>query len=346
MKTLGNRAIVAELAWLRERRILTADQALLIGERYPTGRWDIAVLIRWFTILGAVTAGVGVVLSASNLAMAIHLGEAALAGTVVGLIVLARWLIRAKGLVKTAAAVEMVSGFALQGLLFLVAYDVAPGGDNWPALVGIQAASLAVLAYVLRNRLVLIHACVCFFTFFGGETGYVSGYGAYWLKMTYPVRFLAAGAVFLAIAWAHAVRLTGAFQSFSRVYAHFGLLIIHLALWFLSLFGWFGARVRWNDTDGERLLFSALWAGVSVACLWLAGTIGKRMLRGYGLTFLIIDAYTFYFQFIVARSGEAWFVHLLLVGSSLVALGFWLERRLKHPDPQVGLNDASSADVD
>lgn len=37
--------------------------------------------------------------------------------------------------------------------------------------------------------------------------------------------------------------------------------------------------------------------------------MGLRRLRGYSPTFLIINVYTFYFQFVVANSVEAWFVH-------------------------------------
>ena len=105
---------------------------------------------------------------------------------------------------KAGAALEMTGGFALQGLIFVLAVDFSHGSKNWPALIGIQSLALAILGYALKNRLVLIHAAVCFFVFFGGETGYESGWGAYWLSMTYPVRFLAVGFVFLAIAWLHA----------------------------------------------------------------------------------------------------------------------------------------------
>jgi len=44
--------------------------------------------------------------------------------------------------------------------------------------------------------------------------------------------------------------------------------------------------------------------------------------------FLIINVYTFYFQFVAARSPEFWWGHMLLVGGSLLALGFQMERRL------------------
>lgn len=325
-----NRRINAELDSLVAQNILSAREAHKIAERYPTTPWDVLILVRWFTILGAVAAGAGAVILAKEYVKAIHLAEVGLSLATVALIWLGRYLARAKDLFKTGAALEMAAGFALQGLIFVLAIDFSHGSKNWPALVGIQSLALATLAYALKNRLVLIHAGVCFYVFFGGETGYDSGWGAYWLEMTYPIRFLAMGFVFLTIASLHAAVFQRAYQNFSRVYAHLGLIDINFALWFLSVFGYFDHTVRWNASDGERVAFSALWALVSLLSLWLAGTIGQGILKSYGMTFLIINVYTFYFQFVVDKSGSLWWLHLLLVGGSLVWLGFALERRLRR----------------
>jgi len=328
-----NRRMEAEIELLASQEILTPAQARRVAERYPATQWDVLVLVRWFTILGAVTAGAGLVILSKEYVSALRLGEIGLAIATVGFIVLGRYLERSRGLEKTGAALEMAGGFALQGLTSLLAIDFSTGSKNWPALVGIQSALLAALAYALRNRLILTHASVCFFVFFGAETGYVSGWGMYWLGLTYPVRFLLAGIAFLCVAWIHAVAMRGAYQSFSRVYAHLGLLDIHLALWFLSVFGYFEKYVSWSEHSAERLIFSFIWAVVSVGSIFLTGATGQRILRSYGLTFLVINLYTFYFQFVIANSVELWWLHLLLVGGSLVGVGFMLERNLRQKAP-------------
>ncbi len=112
------------------------------------------------------------------------------------------------------------------------------------------------------------------------------------------------------------------------MYAHFGLLVIRLALWFLSLFGYFESNITWTDNNAERLLFSFLWGLVSVACIALAGGIGQPVLKSYGITLLVINVYTFYFQFVAAKTAEVWWLHLLLMGGSLVFVGFALEKYL------------------
>jgi hypothetical protein len=110
--------------------------------------------------------------------------------------------------------------------------------------------------------------------------------------------------------------------------------VLNLALWFFALFGYFDGTdyFRWTGKETERVLFSTVWAAVGFASLLLGARFQLKLARGYGLTFLVIDLYTFYFQFIAAHSFELWFVHLLLVGGSMVAGGLWLERRLKSAD--------------
>jgi hypothetical protein len=327
-----NIGVVSELIAMQSAGVLDAKQLQALSERYPVGRWNVVTLVRWFTVLGVLCAGAGTVILATELVNALRLGEAGLALACGLLIVFAR-TVRSRSMTKTAAAMELGGGFALQGLATALAIDLSTGSDNWPALIGVHSVLLLVLAYVLNNRLVLIHATACLFIWFGGETGYISGWGAYYLGMTYPVRFLGAALVALGIAYVH-FRFIARYQHFSRVWAHFGTLIGHLSLWFLSVFGYFEEQVRWSGNEGERVAFSALWAAVSVACMVGGAKLGQAMLRGYGLVFLIINVYTFYFQFVVTRSADAWFFHLLLVGGTMVGIGFWLERKLRpRPSP-------------
>jgi hypothetical protein len=324
-----HRKVRSELAALVAQGLLTYEQAWRIAERYPVARWDLASLARWFTLLGAVAMGVGLLLLAPKLMDVQLLVEVGLAVASVGLLALGVWLERYKQRVRMGAALQLLGAMALQGLTVALAVHYSQNSGDWPALVGLDAVLLLGLAYALRSRLILIYACVNLFVWFGGRTGYISGWGAYWLGMTWPLRFTVAGVVSLVVAWAHYRWLRGALQGFSRVWAHFGLLILHLSLWFMAVFGYFEERVRWSSPPGERVAFSVLWAAVAGACVWGSTQVGLRMLRGYGLTFLVINLYTFYFQFIVFGSEDWWFLHLLLVGGSLLGLGFWLERRLR-----------------
>src|ERR1700722_17496599 len=142
MRQASNRKIAAELDDLSLRGVLTAEQCRRIKERYPVENWDVLVLVRWFTILGGVSAGVGFVLAAREIFNVVRLTETLLFAATIGLILLARWMTRARGLDRSAAAVEMMAGFALQGLTFALAIDFSSGSHNWPALIGVQTLLL------------------------------------------------------------------------------------------------------------------------------------------------------------------------------------------------------------
>jgi hypothetical protein len=326
-----HRRIHAELDRLVGAGILTQVARDRIGERYATGPVDLAVLARWFTLLGALSMAAGVTLLVHEHAgmwVAVEGGLSLLGAALLG----GGWILRRRrAMVRTGSVLELLGGMAWQGLVVALAIHHSTGSKNWPALVGMLCVLAAAVAYAIGNRLLLVLAGVEAFVWFGGETGYASGWGAWWLGMTYPARFLAAGLAFLAVAWVHARRIPPPWQGFSRVYAHLGMLDLHLALWFLAVFGWFDDVDRWSGTTGERLLFSLVWGAVSIGCVLAASRLGLRLLRGYGLTFLLIDVYTFYFQFVAWRSPEAWFVHLLILGGGLVAGGMLLERQLREP---------------
>ena len=326
-----NQSIHSELDELVARDILDANQAATLKERYPTTAWDFLVLIRAFIVLGVLTAITGLIILVREYMNWWLISESGL--FMISMLSLASGYQAKKhrAIPILGESLELTGAVALQGLTVVLAIHYYTGSKNWPALLGLDSLLMIILAYITANRLVLWYACANFFFYFGAETGYVSGWGAYYLGMTYPVRFLAAGAATLVLSWLHGLVIRGRWAKFSRIYAHFGLLITNLAFWFLSLFGYYkDSNVRWSDTNGERLVFSFLWAFVSVASIFAGAKIGLRLLRGYGLTFLIINLYTFYFQFVIANTGSFWFLHLLLIGGSLLWLGFHLERGIRN----------------
>jgi hypothetical protein len=320
--------VLSELDTLAALGILTADQVAQLKERYPTTTWDFMALVRAFTVLGLATAISGLVILVREHLNWWLLSETALAVVGGGLLVLGHLLRHRRALPAFGECAEMAGAMALQGLTVVLANHYSTGSDNWPGLEGLDTLMLVALAYITASRLVLWYACINFFFWFGAQTGYMSGWGCYWLGMTYPVRFLGAGGATLVLSWLHSMLIRGRWAKFGRVYAHFGMLVTNLALWFLALFGYYEKYDSpRSDSSGQRLLYSLLWAVVSAASLFAGARYGLRLLRGYGLTFLIINIYTFYFQFVAAQSGEFWFVHMLAVGGSLLWLGFHLEKK-------------------
>jgi len=75
-----------------------------------------------------------------------------------------------------------------------------------------------------------------------------------------------------------------------------GVFFAEMALWLLSLFGSFGDIHSYHrSTAAELWAFNLLWAGMNALLLWLGGRFRRCTLRGYAITFLIIQGYTEYF---------------------------------------------------
>lgn len=308
-----------------------------LSARYPTTTWDWTSLGRWFGVFGAISLAVGIGLFARewieftvvNLAWGLGL-------LVVVLFTLSLKLDRAR-FTMTRLSLQLCGSLTLIALTFALGYIFSTGSGNWPALLLIDLVILIPLAYILRNVLILILSAVVFFTWFGGFTGYSSGWGAYWFGMNYPLRFLMAGIVIILVGLLHRVNensLLSNYREFYKVWLSAGLFFSEMALWLLSLFGNFNLEEsRWhNESAGGLLLFNLLWAGLNIGLLFLGAKYLMRMLRGYGVTFLIIQGYTLFFWHVYGQLGFT--LGSAVAGASALWLVVWFERQKRTGSDQ------------
>ena len=330
-----NRRVRRELDELLREGVLNPAIHQKLRERYPTEGWDWRSLGRWFLIFGAVSVMAGLVILGRTLfaftltKLAVVLGIATLASFGGG-----QWLKRARPLlIWTGLSVELLGGLLLIGLTFTLGAIYSTGSGNWPALLLLDLVLLIGLGYALRNGLLLVLSAVVFFSWFGGFTGYASGWGAYWFGMNYPLRFLIAAIAMIAVAVIHQQSEVGPlarYRGFCKVWLSAGLFFAEMALWLLSLFGNFDLARDWwyRASAAELVLFNALWAGLNTALVWLGARWAMRMLTGYGVTFLVIQIYTLFFAHLAAHLGVL--LSLLIVGGGALALTFWLEQRRRE----------------
>ena len=330
-----NRRVRRELDELLREGVLDVALHDRLRERYPTEGWDWRSLGRWFLIFGAISvmAGLGILarqwfdFTLTKLALIQAIATLASFGG-------AQWIKRAyPALAWSAASIELLGGLGLIGLTFTLGAIFSSGSGNWPALLLIDLLVLLALSYALRNALLLVLSAIVFFCWFGGFTGYASGWGAYWFGMGYPLRFLMAAAAIIAIAVIHQQSEKGAlapFRGFCKIWLSSGLFFAKMALWLLSLFGNFDLETdRWRLAHGAELFFfNGLWAMLNVALIVLGARLMMRMLTGYGATFLTIQIYTLFFAHLANDFGLP--LSLLIAGGGALALTFYLERRRRE----------------
>ncbi len=170
------------------------------------------------------------------------------------------------------------------------------GSGRVSVLLLFAALLYGAIGWFSRSGLVWWFALLSLGNAFGAETGYLSGWGAYWLGMSYPIRFIAFGAVLIAAALL--LRPLLAQRGLQRVSLAMGLLYLFIALWLLSIFGNYGDLDSWYRARQIELFhWSLLFGLAALAAIWLGLKHDDAMLRGFGLTFLGINLYTRLFEF-------------------------------------------------
>lgn len=327
-----NRHMLRELDALRREGLLDAEGHAVLSARYPVGVWDWRSLGRWFLIFGIISVVAGVGLIAHELFQFTLQKLAVVLAVLMASALAASWRLRLRTLHWAPRAAELGGGLLLIGLTFTLGYIYSTGSGNWPALLLIDLVLLLPLAYLLNNVLLLVLTLVVFFSWFGGVTGYVSGWGEYFFGMNYPLRFALAGAVIVLFGFAHRRAEAGPltrYQGFFLVWLSGGVFFTEMALWLLSLFGNFGAiDASYHSTAAELWLFNLVWVGVNGLLLWLGGRFRLRMLRGYAITFLIIQGYTQYFWHVAPAFGIVF--GTFVAGAIAFGLLRWLEGS-RHP---------------
>jgi len=326
-------AIRREVATLLREQIIDASTYSSLMEHYPATRWDFSTLGRWFLFFGALSLAAGVLilgttifeLTLDNLAIALAL--------FIAVCFYSAMRLGARGLAMAKRALELLGVLTIIGLTFTLGIIFSSGSGNWPALLLIDLLILLPLAYLLRNVLILVLNVIVFFTWFGGVTGYVSGWGAYFFGMNYPLRFLIAGLLMVGMSVVHRraeqCRLRS-YDGFFKVWLSGGIFFSEMALWLMSLFGNYGSIFsHYIDSAGELILFNALWTSFNATLLWASARFRLRMLRGYAMTFLIIQAYTLYFWKIAGQLGAT--MATFVAGAATLALVVALEsKRRSH----------------
>lgn len=207
-------------------------------------------------------------------------------------------------------------------MLWQVGEKLDNGSGHVAPLFLLGCAIYGLIGFFGRSGLVWLFFLLSLGNWFGAETGYMSGWGAYWLGMNYPIRFVLFGAVLLLACYL----LKGWLQQrrLFTVSKAMGLTWLFIALWIMSIFGNYDID-SWSAVTREALLpWALLFAVAAGICLWISFKTDDGMLRGFGLTFLAINLYTRFFEYFWDSLHKVLFFLILAV--SLAVLGRYAEK--------------------
>jgi len=190
------------------------------------------------------------------------------------------------------------------------------GSGHFSLLILLSAIIYGILGLWFPSKLVWIFSLLSIGGWMGTETGYMSGWGAYYLGMNYPLRFVLFGLVLTAS--------SGAFNKWRfrseellRPTRAMGLLNLFIALWIMSIFGNYGDMHVWEQVKQIELFHWSLLFGIAaIISIYHGIKEDDGMTRGFGITFLFINLYTRFFEYFWDNTHKAIFFAIL-------AVSFW-----------------------
>jgi hypothetical protein len=210
------------------------------------------------------------------------------------------------------------------------------GSGHFSILLLLAAIVYGLLGLWFPSTLIWIFALLSLGSWLGAETGYMSGWGAYYLGMNYPLRFVFLGAA-LTLA-ASAFSAWPIRQNFQKPTRTLGLLYLFIALWIMSIFGNYGdVDVWYRVRQWELLPWSLLFAVAALLAVGHGIKTDDSLTRGFGITFFFINLYTRFFEYFWDQLHKAIFFALLAVSFWLVgsrAESIWNLGRLKRLDKE------------
>lgn len=209
------------------------------------------------------------------------------------------------------------------GAVYQLGRAIDTGSGHFSVLLLLSSLIYGVLGFYLRSTLIWLFALLSLGSWLGAETGYMSGWGAYYLGMNYPLRFVLFGGILTVIALAleHKTWLKHVF----RTTLVMGLSYMFIALWIMSIFGNYGDETSWRSVRQIELFhWSILFALASAAAIYHGLRHDNGITKGFGITFLLINLYTRFFEYFWDTTHKALFFGLLAV--SLWYLGSRAEK--------------------
>ena len=85
---------------------------------------------------------------------------------------------------------------------------------------------------------------------------------------------------------------------------------------------------KFESSGSELLSYNLLWGVCNVFIIWLGSVRAVRMLLGYGVTFLLIQLYTIFFQYLAAALGPL--LSTFFAGFITLFLAMYLENYRKN----------------
>jgi hypothetical protein len=212
-------------------------------------------------------------------------------------------------------AILFLGVLATAGAIYQLGMALDTGSGHFSILLLLSFLVYGMLGIAVDSNLIWVFALASLGSWMGTETGYMSGWGAYYLGMNFPLRFVLFGGILTAAAFT--LETHPKTQRFYRSTLTMGLLYLFIALWIMSIFGNYGDMQAWERAKQIELFhWSILFGLVACGAIYHGLKYDNGITKGFGLTFLFINLYTRFFELFWNSIHKAIFFALL-------GISFW-----------------------
>ncbi|MCF8009376.1 MAG: DUF2157 domain-containing protein [Halanaerobiales bacterium] len=328
-----DKIILKEIEEWHNKDIIEEGLYRRLSSMYQENEWDFTTIIKWALIIGAVMIGIGLISFISFVIQSIIfailiLSALSLSGYYYGFKLKQRDF--KYYFPKTGNALIAISSLLLGADIFAINRFLFNEGIYWTTLILVISIIYLFIAYFKENTLVLVFSLLGFAAWFGAETGYMSGWGAYYLGLNYPMRFAVISPIIILIGYFHKKLDLSVPESFIRTYYSFGLLFVNLSLWILSIFGHQGGLDNWGFSSNniELIFFSIVWLTADAIIFLIGAKFKDKMFVGYAVTFIILNLYTRYFEYFWDKMYKSLF--FIVLGGISIIIGLYFEKKLSN----------------
>jgi hypothetical protein len=234
-------------------------------------------------------------------------------------------------------AIFFLGILSVAGSIAFLGKAVDTGSGHFSLLILLATLVYGALAVLFPSKLIWLFSILSLGGWLGTETGYVSGWGAYFLGMNYPVRFSLFGLLLLAASYLFKGKVR--MGKFFKTTYIMGLLYLFISLWILSIFGNYGDMDSWYRAKQIELFYwSILFGAVAIGGILFGLKYDDAPARGFGITFLFINLYTRYFEYFWNATHKAIFFAILAVSFWFLgtkAEAIWNLRRTNREDDKL-----------
>jgi len=213
-------------------------------------------------------------------------------------------------------AILLLGVLVTGGVVYQFGKMLDTDSEHFSLLLLLSFGIYGLIGFFSKSNLIWLFALLSLGSWLGTETGYASGWGAYYLGMNYPLRFVLFGVILVMTAFVFEKKYN--FGRLFKTTLAVGLLYLFISLWMMSIFGNYGDIKSWSSIKQIELFHWAFLFGlVAAGAIFHGLKFGNGMTKGFGITFLFINLYTRYFEYFWNMTHKAIFFCIL-------GISFWV----------------------